>query len=77
MKATIWSKKNCQYCVDAKEMLIERGYQIDEIVIGINAKKEDLLKVVPDARTVPQIFLEDQHIGGCDALREYFKKTNT
>lgn len=74
MKATVWSKDNCPFCVEAKKILINKGYEVDERIIGFNATKEDLIKVVPHARSVPQIFIEDQYIGDCNQLKEHFAK---
>lgn len=73
-KATVWSKDNCPACTEAKKLLVDRGYDIDERIVGFNTTKEDLLKAVPTARSVPQVFIEDQYIGGCDQLREHFEK---
>lgn len=72
MKAIVWSKLNCPYCVEAIAILKNKGYEIDERKIGVNYTKEQLLESVPMARTVPQIFLDDQYIGGCDNLKKHF-----
>ena len=73
MKATIWSKTNCPYCKMALEELGKREFSIHVKYIGQNGiTKEDLLQKVPDARTVPQIFIEDVHIGGYTELMKYF-----
>lgn len=64
--ATIWSQLNCHYCVMAKKLLLEKGYTYTEKVIGAGGKytKKDLLNELPNARSVPQIFIGDQYIGG-------------
>mgnify|MGYP003122728924 FL=1 len=73
MKATIWSKNDCPYCKMALEELGKREFSIYVKYIGQNGiTKEDLLQKVPDARTVPQIFIEDVHIGGYTELMKYF-----
>ena len=72
MKAIIWTKKDCPYCVEAKSILENRGYEIEDRIIGAPYLKEDLLAVLPDAKTVPQIFLDDVYIGGCDDLKKHF-----
>lgn len=74
MKAVVWSKYHCPYCDQAKALLTQKGIEFEERKIGDGFTKEELLEAVPTARTVPQIFLEDQHIGGFQELREYFKK---
>jgi len=70
MKAIVWSKYNCPYCEQAKQLLAQRGISYEERKIGDGYDKEDLLEAVPNARSVPQIFLDDELIGGFNELRE-------
>jgi glutaredoxin len=70
MKATIWSKYHCPYCDQAKALLKSKGYIIEEKKIGDGYTKEELLEAVPTARTVPQIFIEDELVGGFTELKE-------
>jgi glutaredoxin 3 len=72
MKAIVWSKYHCPYCDQAKALLTAKGYQIEERKIGDGYTKEDLLEAVPSARTVPQIFLDEAHVGGFDELKRHF-----
>lgn len=74
MKATVWSKYHCPFCDQAKALLTQKGIEFDEKKIGDGYTKEDLLEAVPNARTVPQIFLDDQLIGGFTELKQYFEK---
>lgn len=69
MKAVIWSKDSCPYCVQAKVLLEQKGIEFEERKIGAGYTKEDLLEAVPNARTVPQIFLDGELIGGFTELR--------
>jgi len=69
MKAIVWSKYQCPYCEQAKQLLAQRGIQYEERKIGDGYTKEDLLEAVPNARTVPQIFLDDELVGGFTELR--------
>ena len=62
IKATVWTKDDCLYCSLAKKELHSRKYKIDERNITSLWSKEDLLKVVPKAKTVPQIFINDKYI---------------
>ena len=75
MKAVVWSKYNCPYCDQAKALLKQRGIAFEEKKIGDGYSKEDLLEAVPTARTVPQIFLNDQLIGGFTELRKHLEET--
>jgi glutaredoxin len=69
MKAVVWSKYNCPYCDQAKALLKMKGIAFEEKKIGDGYTKEDLLEAVPTARTVPQIFLDEELIGGYNELK--------
>jgi glutaredoxin 3 len=69
MKAIVYSKYNCPYCDQAKALLTQKGIPFEERKIGDGYTKEDLLEAVPNARTVPQIFLDEELIGGFTELR--------
>jgi len=74
MKATVWSKYHCPYCDQAKALLEQKGITFEEKKIGDGYTKEELLEAVPNARTVPQIFLDDNYIGGFTELKRHFEK---
>ena len=76
MKAVVWSKYHCPFCDQAKALLTAKGIEFTEKKIGDGYTKEDLLESVPTARTVPQIFLDDQLIGGFTELKKYFESEN-
>jgi glutaredoxin-related protein len=69
MKAIVWSKYHCPYCDQAKALLKSKGIEFEERKIGDGYTKEDLLEAVPTARTVPQIFLDEELIGGFTELK--------
>ena len=72
MKAIIWSKDACPYCVQAKNLLAQKNIEFEERKIGDGWTKEQLLEAVPDARSVPQIFLDGELVGGFTELRATF-----
>jgi glutaredoxin 3 len=74
MKAIVWSKYHCPYCDQAKALLTQRGIQFEERKIGDGYTREELLEAVPNARTVPQIFINEELIGGFTELKSYFSK---
>lgn len=74
MKAIVWSKYNCPFCDQAKNLLELKGVEYEERKIGDGYTREDLLESVPGARTVPQIFVNDQLIGGYTDLVKFFNK---
>lgn len=73
MKAVVWSKDHCPYCVQAKKLLEMKGIDYEERNINNGWDREDLLAAVPGARTVPQIFLDEKLIGGFTELRKHFE----
>lgn len=72
MKAIVWSKDHCPYCVQAKTLLEQKGIEFEERKIGDGWTKEQLLEAAPDARSVPQIFINDELVGGFTELRAKF-----
>jgi glutaredoxin len=74
MKAVVWSKYQCPYCDQAKALLKQKGIAFEERKIGDGWTKEDLLEAVPTARSVPQVFLGEDLIGGFTELKNYLEK---
>jgi glutaredoxin 3 len=74
MKAVVWSKYNCPFCDQAKALLMQKGISFEERKIGDGYTREDLLEAVPNARTVPQIFLDGNLIGGFTELKKYLQE---
>ena len=72
-KTVIYTKSNCQYCIMAKALFKQQQIAYDEKVIGENATVEDLLARVPNAKTVPQIWLNENYIGGYRELSAFFE----
>jgi glutaredoxin 3 len=70
-KAIVWSKYHCPFCDQAKALLKQRGIPFEEKKIGDGYSKEELLEAIPTARTVPQIFIDDQLIGGFNELKAH------
>ena len=76
MKAVVWSKYNCPFCDQAKALLKQKGIAFEEKKIGDGFTREDLLESVPNARTVPQIFLDEELIGGFTELKKRLENAN-
>jgi glutaredoxin-related protein len=71
MKAIVWSKDHCPFCDQAKALLKMKSIEFEERKIdGVNWTKEQLLEAVPTARTVPQIILDDELVGGFTELKK-------
>lgn len=59
----------CPYCVRAKALLKQRGVEvIEEVRVDLNPSERDAMIARTGRRTVPQIFIGDTHVGGCDDL---------
>ena len=67
--AIVWSKDQCPYCDQAKALLKSRGIEFEERNVSQDWTREQLLEAVPTARTVPQIFLDEELVGGFNELR--------
>ncbi|MBC8435693.1 MAG: glutaredoxin [Proteobacteria bacterium] len=73
MKAVVWSKPGCPQCESAKQLLRIKGIEYEDKNIALGYKIQDLLALVPNAKTMPQIWLDDEHIGGFSDLEAKLK----
>src|SRR5437763_356033 len=67
-KVIIYTKEGCPYCRAAKELLTAHHFQFEEIRVDLDDAKRDEMMRLSNRRTVPQIFINDQSIGGYDDL---------
>jgi len=67
-KILIYTTTICPYCVRAKALLTRKGFAYGEINANDDKTRDEMIKKSGGMRTVPQIFIGDQHIGGCDEL---------
>ena len=79
---TVYSKPACSFCDQAKALLKSKGLEFKEIIIDVGQPKDmsktyvtatELKAKVPTARTVPQIFVDDTHLGGFQELKNYLQ----
>ena len=69
-KVVIYTGPMCNFCSAAKHLLNKKKISYEEIDIGYDDKKrEEMLKKSNGAKTIPQIFVEDKHIGGYVELK--------
>ena len=65
----MYTTQVCPYCIRAKALLKQRGVTaIEEIRIDLDLAERDRMVALTGRRTVPQIFIGDTHVGGCDDL---------
>ncbi|MGH6888629.1 MAG: glutaredoxin 3 [Rhizomicrobium sp.] len=69
-RITIYTTPMCPYCVRAKALLRQKGAEFEEVDVFMNREARVLMEQKSGCRTVPQIFIDDTHIGGCDDLAE-------
>lgn len=68
-KVEMYTKAMCPFCVRAKQLLKRKGVDIIEIPAWMDkAKRAEMNERSGGRNTFPQIFINDQHIGGCDDL---------
>jgi glutaredoxin 3 len=71
MKVVVWSKDACGYCEQAKQLLKIKGIEFEERNITRGTwSKDQLLEAVPNARTLPQIVIDEEVVGGYTELRQ-------
>jgi len=65
----MYTTQVCPFCVRAKALLLQRGVEhIDEIRVDLNPDERVRMMEITGRRTVPQIFIGQTHVGGCDDL---------
>ena len=70
-KVEIYTKTFCGFCVRARHLLESKGVEFEEYVIdGGGAKREEMIQRAKGRMTVPQIFIDGRHVGGCTELYE-------
>ena len=73
MEITVYSKPACGYCDKAKALLTRLGYTYTEKVVTKDISLEELFNELgKQVRTIPQIVIDEKHIGGYNELTEYF-----
>jgi glutaredoxin 3 len=70
-KILIYTTPYCPFCLRAKDLLNKKKINFTEIDLTKNPEKfEEMIKKSKGARTVPQIFADDTHIGDCDYIHD-------
>ncbi len=68
-KVRIYTTPICPYCMRAKALLAKKGVSFEEIDVYMDGDaRKDMQEKASGGYTVPQIFIGDRHIGGCDDL---------
>lgn len=74
-KIEVYSGGYCPYCARAKALLQKKGLKFTEYDVQAEPnRRAEMAERAPGARTIPQIFINDRHVGGCDDLYALDKK---
>ncbi len=68
-RVRMYTTRFCPYCVMAKRLLQGRGIAVEEIRVDEDSTCREEMMRITGRRTVPQIFIGETHVGGCDDLR--------
>lgn len=76
MRAKVFSKSDCPWCVKAKELLVAKGYEVEEVNLDDQNKRALFRRNMSRAgygvpSTVPQIFVDDTYVGGYEDLERF------
>ncbi|TMO84856.1 glutaredoxin domain-containing protein [Pseudoalteromonas spongiae] len=73
-KTKIYAKDYCPYCKTAKSLMDGLNWQYEEIDVTYNSHEFKQMVLLSGRKTVPQIFIDGEHIGGCDNFKAYLTK---
>lgn len=66
----IFTGPNCSYCLRAKAVLARRNLKYREVDVSVGEGRGEMQRRLPLARSIPQIFIDGEHIGGCEDLEQ-------
>jgi glutaredoxin 3 len=69
--AVVWSQANCPACNQAKALLNNANIPTTVKMLNVDITKDEFFSRLPNARSVPQVFIDDEHIGGLHELEVY------
>ncbi len=70
MSIKIYTTPICPYCYRAKSLLKKKGAEFEEIDVYMDPDRREEMERISGRRTVPQIFIGERHVGGCDDLMD-------
>ena len=68
----IYTKDNCPYCVQAKNLFSLKSQIYEEMKIGVDLTRSEFMEIFPEVKTVPFIIINGEKVGGYDRLVEYY-----
>ena len=67
-RVTMYATGYCPYCMMAERLLLQKGVEIDKIRVDLEPQRRTEMVARTSRRTVPQIYIGEHHVGGCDEL---------
>lgn len=67
-KVVMYCTATCPYCIAAEQLLVCKGVTIDKVRVDLEPQRRAEMSQKSGRRTVPQIWIGDLHVGGCDEL---------
>ena len=74
---TIYSKSNCSFCMQAKQLLEQNNLDFEYLQLGTHYSLQEFMELFPDASTFPMIVKDGECIGGYSDLCEYLLNNQT
>lgn len=74
MKVVVYTKSNCPNCTTAKRLLDDKGIGYSEINLDKDSERDAFIATFPEARQMPQIFIQGQRVGGLAGLQAALKE---
>ncbi|HET9599672.1 MAG TPA: glutaredoxin 3 [Anaeromyxobacteraceae bacterium] len=76
MRVVVYTKSGCPYSAGAKRLLEEKGIAFEEVNVSLAPERRaELRERAPGARTLPQVFFGDRHVGGYTELQELDRRS--
>lgn len=76
MKVEIYSKPACPFCIQAKNLAEQKGYDLTYKMLNEDFTRDELFEVFPSARTFPQIIVDGKKIGGFKEFKYFVDSQN-
>jgi len=76
VKVEIYSKPACPFCIQAKNLAEQKGYDLTYKMLNEDFTRDELFKVFPSARTFPQIIVDGKKIGGFKEFKYFVDSQN-
>ena len=70
MKIEVYGAEYCGACKRAKKILTEKGLDFEYKDLALVENQKEFVERLPGVKSIPQVFMDDEHVGGCDDMSE-------